>query len=600
MLSLLQLAWALVVPPLLQQAGANPLPHIRQPYAPDSLGAVASESSVCSQIGIDLLRNGGNAADAVSELPNNDSKDSRVTISKLVGTVFCTGVIGMYHSGIGGGGFMIVRSSNGSYEVIDFRETAPAAAFQDMYNNNTNASIFGGLARRDAFRLMVVDSGVPGEVRGLAHLHQNYGKLPWTQVMQGAIKTARYGWTVSEDLVRYMESGMASAAVPNFLVDDPNWAIDFAPNGTLLGAGDTITRKRYADTLETIAQQGPDAFYRGPIAEATIAAVQAANGTMTLEDLHNYTVAVRQTANITYRGYRLFSCSAPSSGEVALSVLKTLELYPDFFHAGTVNLSTHRLDEAIRFGYGERTSLGDPSFVHNLSAYQDEMLSDATARDIRSKISDLRTLNVSAYDPAGIESLETPGTSHIVTADASGMAISLTTTINLLFGSQILVPETGVIMNNEMNDFSIPGSSNAFGYVPSPSNYVRPGKRPLSSISPTIVEYGNGTLYYVTGAAGGSRIITATIQSLVHVLDQNMTAPQALAQPRLHDQLIPNQVTFEYAYDNETVAFMKSRGHNISFIAPGQSSAQSIRRLPNGTFEAAGEPRQKNSAGLAI
>ena len=283
--------------------------------------------------------------------------------------------------------------------------------------------------------------------------------------MQGAIKTARDGWPVTADLVRYMISGMASAAVPHFLVEDPNWAIDFAPNGTLLGMGDTITRKRYADTLETIAERGPDAFYNGPIAEATIAAIQAANGTMTLKDLHNYTVALRPTANITYRGYRLFSCSAPSSGEVALSVMKTLELYPDLFHAASVNLSTHRLDEAIRFGYGERTSLGDPSFVKNLSLYQDEMLSEKTARYIRSKISDLKTLNVSAYDPDGIESLETPGTSHVVTADASGMAVSLTTTINLLFGSQVLVPETGVIMNNEMNDFSIPGSSNAFGYV---------------------------------------------------------------------------------------------------------------------------------------
>jgi gamma-glutamyltranspeptidase/glutathione hydrolase len=310
-----------------------------------------------------------------------------------------------------------------------------------------------------------LNSGVPGEIRGLAHLHQNYGKLPWKHVMQGAIKTAREGWNVSEDLVRYMKSGMASAAVPNFLVDDPNWAIDFAPNGTLLGMGDTITRKRYADTLETIAEKGPDVFYNGPIAEATIAAVQAANGTMTLEDLRNYTVAIRETANITYRGYRLFSCSAPSSGEVALSVLKILEQYPDLFHAGMLNLSTHRLDEAIRFGYGERTSLGDPSFVGNLSAYQDDMLSEATARYIRNKISDLNTLNISAYDPDGIESLETPGTSHVVTADASGMAVSLTTTINLLFGSQVLVPETGVIMNNEMNDFSIPGSSNAFGYV---------------------------------------------------------------------------------------------------------------------------------------
>ena len=163
-----------------------------------------------------------------------------------------------------------------------------------------------------------------------------------------------------------------------------------------------------------------------------------------------------------------------------------------------------------------------------------------------------------------------------------------------------MIPETGVIMNNEMNDFSIPGSSNAFGYIPSPANYIRPGKRPLSSISPTIVETATGTLYYVIGAAGGSRIITATLQNIIHVLDQNMTALEALAQPRLHDQLIPNQVSFEYAYDNETVAYMKNRGHNVTWIAPGQSTAQGIIRLPNGTFQAAGEPRQLNSGGYAI
>lgn len=445
-------------------------------------------------------------------------------------------------------------------------------------------------------------SGVPGEVRGLAHLHQNYGSLPWKLVMQGAINVARYGWTVNEDLVRYIKSANASdmAVTPNFFVDDPNWALDFAPNGTLLGLGDTITRKRYANTLETISEKGPDAFYTGSIAETMIAALREENGTMTMDDLRDYKVAIRPAANITYRGYRLFGCSAPSSGAVALSVLKTVEGYTDFFADGKTNLSTHRLDEAIRFGYGERTNLGDPSFIANISDYQDDMLSDRSAAEIRGKILDTRTLNVSAYDPSGIESLETPGTSHIVTADASGMAITLTTTVNLLFGSQLLVPETGVIMNNEMNDFSIPGTSNAFGFVPSPSNYIRPGKRPLSSISPTIAEFPNGTLYYVIGAAGGSRIITSTIQNLVHVLDQNMTAPEALAQPRLHDQLIPNQVTFEYSYDNDTVAFMKSLGHNVTWISVAQSSAQGLRRLSNGTFEAAGEPRQLNSGGYAI
>ena len=484
---------------------------------------------------------------------------------------------------------MLVRAPNGSYEFIDFRETAPAAAFQDMYNNNTNASIYGGLA-----------SGVPGEVRGLAHLHQNYGKLAWKDIMQGAIKTARYGWPVTPDLVSYMAGANASAQVPNFLVNDPTWAIDFAPNGTLVGLGDTIKRQRYADTLETISIKGPDAFYEGPIAEATIQTLQAHNGTMTLQDLKNYTVATPPPVNITYRGYKLQSCALPSSGEVVLSTLKILEGYTDFFGSDATNLSTHRMDEAIRFAYGERTDLGDPDFVANMSRYQQEILSAETASIIRSKISDQHTLNLTAYDPDGIESLQTPGTSAVVTADADGMAISLTTTVNLLFGSQLMVPETGVIMNNEMNDFSIPGSSNAFGYIPSPANYIRPGKRPLSSISPTIVESPNGTLYYIIGAAGGSRIITATLQALIHVLDQNMTAPEALAQPRLHDQLIPNQVSFEYAYDNETVAYMKALGHNVTWIAPGQSTAQGIIRLPNGTFQAAGEPRQLNSGGYAI
>lgn len=441
-------------------------------------------------------------------------------------------------------------------------------------------------------------SGIPGELRGLEYLHSKYGSLPWQRLMQPAIDTARNGFPVTTDLVNYMQS--ATSGQEDFLTYNPTWAIDFAPNGTRLGLGDTITRRRYAATLETIAEHGADAFYTGAIANATIAALRAQNGTMTLADLANYTVGLTPPVNITYRGYKVTSCAAPSSGEVTLSVLKTVEGYTDFFTPSNSNLSTHRLDEAIRFGYGERAELGDPQFLDGLSRYQEEMLSPATAAEIRGKISDSHTLNVSAYDPNGLESLETPGTSHIVTADQSGMAISLTTTINLLFGSQLMVPETGVIMNNEMNDFSIPGSSNAFGYVPSPANYIAPGKRPLSSISPTIVETPDGHLYYVIGSAGGSRIITATIQNLVHVLDQNMTVPQALAQPRLHDQLIPNQVSFEYAYNNQTVAFMKARGHNVTWIAPGQSTAQGLRRLPNGTFEAAGEPRQKNSGGFAI
>lgn len=254
----------------------------------------------------------------------------------------------------------------------------------------------------------------------------------------------------------------------------------------------------------------------------------------------------------------------------------------------------------VRFAYGMRSHLGDPSFVDGLPEYLDNMVTEATAAEARSKISDLHTLNVSAYDPEGLESLETPGTSHVVAADASGMAVSLTTTVNLLFGSQLMIPETGVIMNNEMNDFSLPGSSNAFGYVPSSANYIRPGKRPLSSISPTIIETADGKLYFVIGSAGGSRIITTTIQNIHHVLDRNMTSAEALAQPRLHDQLSPNQVSFEWAFDNSTVAYMKTLGHNVTWVAPGLSTAQGLRLTANGTFEAAGEPRQANSGGFAV
>lgn len=196
------------------------------------------------------------------------------------------------------------------------------------------------------------DSGVPGEVRGLEHLHQKYGSLPWPTVMQPAIQTAREGFPVTEDLVRYMNQAVGNGE--DFLTQDPTWAQDFAPNGTRLGLGDTITRKRYANTLETIAQQGADAFYTGSIAEATINALQAANGTMTLEDLRNYTVAIRNISQIDYRGYTITSTTAPSSGIVAMSILKILNTYQDFFSSEkTVNLSTHRMDEAMRFGYGE-------------------------------------------------------------------------------------------------------------------------------------------------------------------------------------------------------------------------------------------------------
>lgn len=220
-------------------------------------------------------------------------------------------------------------------------------------------------------------------------------------------------------------------------------------------------------------------------------------------------------------------------------------------------------------------------------------------------ISDSTTHKVSYYDPSGLEILDTPGTSHLSATDSSGLSISLTTTINLLFGSTLIVPETGVIMNNEMNDFSIPGSDNAFGYIPSPANFVRPGKRPLSSICPLIISNSEGEVYFVTGAAGGSRIITSSVQSAINVLDRGMSARSALQEPRLHDQLMPPETTFEHAFDRDTVAYMRGLGHNVTWVQPGKSAVQAVRvveLLEGGgmVFEAVGEPRQLNSGGRTV
>ncbi|RFU24183.1 hypothetical protein B7463_g12156, partial [Scytalidium lignicola] len=515
----------------------------------------------------------------------NNSPDQGNAADAMVGTTLCVGVIGMYHSGIGGGGFMLIRNSDGEYESVDFREAAPAAAFEDMYRNNIIGSVKGGLS-----------VAVPGELRGLEYLHNKYGALPWRVVCNPAVHVARYGFRVTEDLVRYMDAVM-SWANETFLVDDPNWAMDFAPNGTLLKLDDTITRKRYADTLEKIAEFGADMFYEGEIANATIAAIQKSNGTMTLEDLKSYHIALRKPISINYRNYTLYSTGAPSGGPVGLSILKIMEGY----NTSLNELNIHRLDEAMRFSYGAHAELGDPDFFDNMEEFAAQMIDAATAEKIRKKIDDQKTQEVGAYDPKGWMVPEGHGTSHIVTADETGMSITLTTTINLLFGSQLVVPETGVILNDEMNDFSIPNVHNEFGYVPSPTNYIRPLKRPLSSITPIIAEHSsNHSLYISIGAAGGSRIITATAQTLWHALDHDMDMAAVLKEPRLHDQLLPDRTTFEWSFDNATVRQMQSKGHAVEWVGENQSAVQGLKMHGNGTFEAAGDPRQKNSAGVCV
>ncbi|KAF1850387.1 gamma-glutamyltransferase [Cucurbitaria berberidis CBS 394.84] len=534
---------------------------------PGSRGAVASESRICSSVGIEIIREGGNAADA------------------MVGTVFCVGVIGMYHSGIGGGGFALVRSPNSSYDFVDFRETAPSAAFEDMFVGAIESSLHGGNS-----------SAVPGELRGLEYLSKTYGRLPWKRLLQPAIKIAQNGFPVGADLIRYLDYGET-----DFLVKDPSWSQDFAPNGTRVGAGDYVTRPRYARTLSSIAEQGAEAFYSGDIAELTISAVKRAGGIISMNDLASYSVRIREPLTITYRGFKLTGCEAPASGAVTLSAMKLIEGYDDIGTPSLMNLSTHRIIEAVKFAYGMRPHLGDPIFVNDSRIYQAHMASARTAVHNRAKISDLHTLYASEYDAKGFQTHDDDGTSHIVVADGEGMVITLTTTLNNPWGSYIMVPETGVILNNQMNDFSVPGISNGFGYIPAPANFVRAGKTPLSSMSPIIVEHlSNSSFYFATGSAGGSRIITAVVQILWNVLDRGLDIKSALSTPRWHDQLNPYQTLFEYTYDNATVEFLAHRGHNVTWVAPAYSESEAVRRLANDTFEAVTDPNLVNGAGLVI
>jgi gamma-glutamyltranspeptidase / glutathione hydrolase len=320
---------------------------------------------------------------------------------------------------------------------------------------------------------------------------------------------------------------------------------------------------------------------------------------MTVKDLSSYAVVVSDALTTTYRGYKLFSSGAPASGAICLNILKILEQF-DPADGSDANLAIHRLDEAMRFAYGARVLLGDPGFVDGMSGYQASLLDDNSAKAIRARIRDDTTLPVEDYDPSAAYTTESFGTSHVVTADSSGMAVTLTSTVNLLFGALVVDPRTGVVANNEMNDFSIPGVRNAFGFEPSSANFIRPGKRPLSSVTPVIVERPDGTLYVSVGAAGGSRIISSTAQVVWRLLEHNATMGEALLQPRIHDQLMPNEARFEYAFDNDTVASMRERGHNVTWVREGLSAVQGIRILDGGLFEAASEPRQKNSGALSL
>ncbi|KAJ2460965.1 hypothetical protein GGF42_000496 [Coemansia sp. RSA 2424] len=522
-------------------------------------GAVATDEPRCSIIGVDVLREGGSAVDAA------------------IASTLCIGLLQAHSSGIGGGGFMLVRPPGGQSPVlIDFRERAGGAATEDMFIDDIKLAQIGGLA-----------VGVPGEIAGLYSAHKRFGKLPWHRLFEPAIRLARDGFPLNSIVYGQL------LAIEKHVLSSPGFNTTYTDGkGRLLKPGSTVRRPELADTLEDIASYGPEAFYRGRIADSLVKAVRSNGGILTTRDFESYAPVDRTPIETYYHGRKVITGSPPTSGSVLLHMLNVVEGYT-LAMDGPTAVNYHRIVEAMKFGAAQRTSLGDPSFV-DIAAKMSQQISKEFAGQIRANISDVQTFDVSHYDPE-YDILNNHGTTHLSVLDRDDMAVALTSTINLEFGARIMDPVTGIILNDQMDDFSTTNKTNGFGLRPSPQNKIVPGKRPLSSTSATIVEQ-NGRVELVIGGSGGSRILTAVLQVIINVLDFGQRLDTAIDSPRLHHQLLPHELGVDPMFPSSLASALASFGHTTVPLKHGNSVVQAVRRLPDGTIHAVSDARKHGVA----
>ena len=547
----------------------------RGSYAPpgaDAIHAVAAEhgmvvaqEKIAARLGADVLRRGGNAVDAA------------------VATGFAMAVTYPRAGNIGGGGFMVIHSADRHADVaIDYRETAPAAMTPDIF--------LGADGKPDIAksRDSALGIGVPGTVAGLTLALERYGsgKFTLADLLKPAIDLARDGFVVTDD---------SADTLPDWhrrLARWPATAKIFSrADGTSLREGDTLVQADLATTLQAIAAQGARGFYQGPVAEKLAAGIRDAGGIMTTEDLKSYQATVRAPVRGSYRGYDIVSMPQPSSGGVVLlEALNILEGLPmgDMKQGSAPSL--HVMIEAMKRGYADRARyLGDPGFINAPIA---TLISKDYAARQRASIDLDRatpwTDALSATPPR-----EGSNTTHFSVVDGSGNAVSNTYTLNFSYGVGLVAEGTGVLLNNELDDFTAaPGAPNAFGLVGFEANLPGPGKRPLSSMSPTIV-LKDGKPVLVTGSPGGSRIISTVLQVIVNVLDYGMDVAAAVAAPRLHHQWLPDEVRIERGFADETLAALSAKGHRL-VESSGYSSANSIAATANGWLGAP-DPRTRGA-----
>jgi gamma-glutamyltranspeptidase/glutathione hydrolase len=544
------------VPPALDTVHAVPAEH----------GMVVAQEKISAQVGADILRRGGNAVDAA------------------VATGFAMAVTYPRAGNIGGGGFMVIHSTERNEDItIDYRETAPAATTPQIF--------LGADGKPDVAksRDSALGVGVPGTVAGLALALEKYGSGQFTlaQLLEPAIALARDGFIVSDDM---------ADSLPGWhrrLARWPSSARIFSrPDGTSLGEGDRLVQSDLAETLSAVAAQGPRGFYEGPVADKIAKALSDAGGIMTSADLKAYQPVVRAPVRGTYRGYDIISMPLPSSGGVVL--VETLNILEGFQLADLKQgspASLHLLIEAMKRAYADRARyLGDPAFVN---APIETLIAKDYAARLRAGISTDRATPSSKLVPAAASPREGSNTTHYSVVDARGNAVSNTYTLNFSYGVGLVADGTGVLLNNELDDFTAAvGASNAYGLVGYEANLPGPGKRPLSSMSPTIV-LKDGKPVLVTGSPGGSRIISTVLQVIVNVLDYKMDVAAAVAAPRLHHQWLPDEVRIERGFPDDVLFELKAMDHLI--VEPmGQTSANSILVTPNGPLGAP-DPRSRGA-----
>lgn len=524
-------------------------------------GMVASVDATATQIGVDILRQGGNAVDAA------------------VAVGFALAVTHPQAGNLGGGGFMLLRTASGRATAIDFREIAPARASRDMFldkqgNADSKLSLTSPLA-----------SGTPGTVAGFALAAKKYGTLPLSQLVQPAVELARKGIIVNDALA----DDLNSYGKEVLLAHDNSKAIFFKPDGTPYQKGERLVQKNLAHSLSLIARQGADAFYKGEIADQIAAEMAQHGGLISKADLANYRAVERQPISGSYRGYEIYSMPPPSSGGIHIvQILNILENF-DLAKMGFGSADAMQvIAEAEKYAYADRSEyLGDPDFV---KVPWQALTSKAYAKSLAQQIDIAKARPSEQIKPGKLEPYESNQTTHFSVVDKQGNAVAVTYTLNTNFGSGIVAGNSGILLNNEMDDFSArPGTPNVYGLVGGEANAVQPGKRPLSSMSPTIVAK-DGKTWLVTGSPGGSRIITTVLQMVVNSIDFGMNVAEATNAPRFHHQWLPDQLRVEKGFSPDTLKLLNAKGQNVKLL-PAMGSTQSIMIGPDGTLYGASDPR---------